>query len=281
MNYEEKGTMNFLSEAESGRSLAQKARESILKMTHVAQVSHVASGLSVVDILAAIYARDSAPSPSQADSSEREIVILSKGHAASALYSILSECGFFPASWLETYCGDLEPLGGHVTSKGVPGVELSTGSLGHGLPYGLGIALSRQRSGITAAVIVVLSDGECNEGTTWESALIANRFKLDNLVVIIDRNRIQSLDFTEKTIPLEPLSDKWRAFGWDVSEVDGHSIDQIQSSISTRETCKVIIANTTKGKGVSFMENTIKWHYKSPDSEELALALEEVKQVQK
>jgi transketolase len=281
MNYEEKGTMNFLSEAESGRSLAQKARESILKMTHVAQVSHVASGLSVVDILAAIYARDSAPSPSQADSSEREIVILSKGHAASALYSILSECGFFPASWLETYCGDLEPLGGHVTSKGVPGVELSTGSLGHGLPYGLGIALSRQRSGITAAVIVVLSDGECNEGTTWESALIANRFKLDNLVVIIDRNRIQSLDFTEKTIPLEPLSDKWRAFGWDVSEVDGHSIDQIQSSISTRETCKVIIANTTKGKGVSFMENTIKWHYKSPDSEELALALEEVRQVQK
>lgn len=281
MNYEEKGTMNFLSEAESGRSLAQKARESILKMTHVAQVSHVASGLSVVDILAAIYARESAASPSQADSSEREIVILSKGHAASALYSILSECGFFPASWLETYCGDFEPLGGHVTSKGVPGVELSTGSLGHGLPYGLGIALSRQRSGITAAVIVVLSDGECNEGTTWESALIANRFKLDNLVVIIDRNRIQSLDFTEKTIPLEPLSDKWRAFGWDVSEIDGHSIDQIQSAISTRDTCKVIIANTTKGKGVSFMENTIKWHYKSPDSEELALALEEVKQAQK
>lgn len=281
MNYEEKGTMNFLSEAKSGRSLAQKARESILKMTHVAQVSHVASALSVVDILAAIYARESAPSPSQSDSSEREIVILSKGHAASALYSILSECGFFPANWLETYCGDLEPLGGHVTSKGVPGVELSTGSLGHGLPYGLGIALSRQRSGITAAVIVVLSDGECNEGTTWESALIANRFKLDNLVVIIDRNRIQSLDFTEKTIPLEPLSDKWRAFGWDVSEIDGHSIDQIQSAISTRDTCKVIIANTTKGKGVSFMENTVKWHYKSPDSEELALALEEVKQAQK
>jgi transketolase len=125
-----------------------------------------------------------------------------------------------------------------------------------------------------------LSDGECNEGTTWESALIANRFKLDNLVVVIDRNRIQSLDFTEKTIPLEPLSDKWRAFGWEVTEVDGHSIDQIQSAIDDRSTCKVIIANTIKGKGVSFMENTIKWHYKSPDSTELAIALEELRSEQ-
>ena len=269
--------MNFMSQAEVGRSLAREARESILKMTHAAQVSHVASGLSVVDILAAIYSRESAPSPSQLHSREREIVILSKGHAASALYSILSALGFFPASWLDSYCRDSEPLGGHVTSKGVPGVELSTGSLGHGLPYGLGIALSRRRSGIKAPVIVVLSDGECNEGTTWESALIANSFKLDNLVVVIDRNRIQSLDFTEKTIPLEPLSDKWRAFGWEVTEVDGHSIDEIQSAINQRSACKVIIANTVKGKGVSFMENTIKWHYKSPDSTELALALEEIR----
>lgn len=269
--------MNFLNESEKGNKLAQSARISILKMTHAAQVSHVASALSVVDILAAIYSRKSAPTPSEVDSQFRELIILSKGHAASALYAILAELDFFPAEWLNSYCDDSAALGGHVTSTGVPGVELSTGSLGHGLPYGVGIAISRKKSGIQSPVIVVISDGECNEGTTWESALIANRFKLDNLVVIIDRNRIQSLDFTEKTIPLEPLSDKWCAFGWEVSEVDGHSIKDIQLAIKSRQACKVIIANTTKGKGVSFMENTIKWHYKSPNDSELSLALDEVK----
>jgi transketolase len=136
--------------------------------------------------------------------------------------------------------------------------------------------MSRKESKNPAPVIVVISDGECNEGTTWESALIANRFQLDNLIVIIDRNKIQSLDFTENTIPLEPLGDKWKSFGWEVAEVDGHSIKEIQSAISSRTTCKVLIANTTKGKGVSFMENSIKWHYKSPNDSELELALLEV-----
>jgi transketolase len=268
--------MNSQSKVEFGKSLAQKARISILTMTHSAQVSHVGSALSVVDILAAIYSRSSAPTPQTVSSPTREIVILSKGHAAAALYSVLSELGFFPASWLKTYSGDSANLGGHVTSKDVPGVELSTGSLGHGLPYGVGIAIARMQSNINSPVIVVISDGECNEGTTWESALIANRFKLKNLIVVIDRNRIQSLDFTENTMPLEPLGDKWRSFGWDVSEVDGHSIEEIHSAISTRQTCKVIIANTTKGKGVAFMENSVKWHYKSPDDSELEMAIREV-----
>jgi transketolase len=268
--------MDSLSRAEFGKSLAQKARISILTITHSAQVSHVASALSVVDILAAIYSRSSAPTPDKVSSAVREIVILSKGHAAAALYSILAELDFFPATWLKSYSGDSAHLGGHVTSKDVPGVELSTGSLGHGLPYGLGIAISRKQSGIESPVIVVISDGECNEGTTWESALIANRFKLTNLIVIIDRNRIQSLDFTENTMPLDPLGDKWKSFGWEVSEVDGHSIEDIQSAIATREACKVIIANTTKGKGVTFMENTVKWHYKSPNDSELELAISEV-----
>lgn len=259
-----------------GRILSKSARASILKMTHGAQVSHVASALSVVDILSAIYSRSSAPTPKDASSDDREIVILSKGHAAAALYSILSELGFFPKDWLDSYCKDSAPLGGHVTSKGVPGVELSTGSLGHGMPYGLGVAISRKISNILSPVFIVISDGECNEGTTWESALIANRFKLDNLVVIIDRNRIQSLDFTENTIPLEPLGDKWKSFGWEVAEVDGHSIEEIQKALSGRTTCKVLIANTTKGKGVSFMEDSIEWHYKSPNNEQLELALLEV-----
>jgi transketolase len=268
--------MDSQSKVAFGKSLAKRARISILKMTHSAQVSHVGSALSVVDILAAIYSRSTAPTPGTISSPTREVVILSKGHAAAALYSILAELGFFPAVWLESYSGDSAHLGGHVTSKDVPGVELSTGSLGHGLPYGLGIAISRKQSDIESPVIVVISDGECNEGTTWESALIANKFKLKNLIVVIDRNRIQSLDFTENTMPLEPLGDKWRSFGWDVSEVDGHSIDQIHSAISTRQTCKVIIANTTKGKGVAFMENTIEWHYKSPNDAELAIAINEV-----
>ena len=268
--------MNSQSRAAKGRLLAMNARVSILKMTHGAQVSHVASALSVVDILSAIYSRADAPTPQDLSATDREIVILSKGHAAAALYSVLAELGFFPKDWLDSYCDDSAPLGGHVTSKGMPGVELSTGSLGHGLPYGLGIAISRKISNVALPVIVVISDGECNEGTTWESALIANRFKLDNLVVIIDRNKIQSLDFTEKTIPLEPLGDKWKSFGWEVAEVDGHSIEQIQAALSVRSTCKVLIANTTKGKGVSFMQDSIKWHYKSPNDEELKLALLEV-----
>lgn len=245
-------------------------------MTHKAQVSHVASALSVVDILAAIYSRPSSPTPEKVSNPSREIIILSKGHSAAALYSVLSELSFFSKEWLDDYCKDSAWLGGHVTSKGVPGVELSTGSLGHGMPYGLGVAISRKFSNILSPVMVVISDGECNEGTTWESALIANRFKLDNLVVIIDRNRIQSLDFTESTMPLEPLAEKWKAFGWEVAEVDGHSIQEIQLAIATRSTCKVLIANTTKGKGVSFMENSVKWHYKSPNDDELKKALIEV-----
>lgn len=268
--------MTLQSNVVKGKLLSKNARLSILRMTHRAQVSHVASALSVVDILSAIYSRTSAPTPEDVSTPDREVVILSKGHAAAALYSVLSELGFFPNDWLDSYCKDSAQLGGHVTSKNVPGVELSTGSLGHGMPYGLGVAMSRKISNVSSPVFVVISDGECNEGTTWESALIANRFKLDNLIVIIDRNRIQSLDFTEKTIPLDPLEDKWKSFGWEVAEVDGHSIEEIQTAISERTTCKVLIANTTKGKGVSFMENSIEWHYKSPNDEQLELALFEV-----
>jgi len=268
--------MSSVNDVTQGQLLAKAARKSILEMTHRAQVSHVASALSVVDILAAIYARPGAPRLQTLDEFDREIVILSKGHSAAALYAVLSELDFFPKDWLDEYCKDSARLGGHVTSKGVPGVELSTGSLGHGLPYGLGIALSRKFSNVSSPVIVVISDGECNEGTTWESALIANRFKLDNLIVVIDRNRIQSLDFTESTIPLEPLGGKWKSFGWQVAEINGHSIGEIQSALETRTTCKVVIANTIKGKGVSFMENSVKWHYKPPSDKELELALLEV-----
>jgi transketolase len=263
-------------------SLSELARIEILKMTNRAGASHVGSALSVVDILAVLYGTIANTSPSRTGDPDRDIVILSKGHAATALYSILAIQGFFPLSWLNDYCSDGAQLGGHVTSKGVPGVELSTGSLGHGLPYGLGIALSQKRSKKSSKVFVVMSDGECDEGTTWESAMIAGHLQLGNLTVIIDRNRIQSLGSTEETLTLEPFADKWRAFGWNVHEVEGHDFDQLERALkltSTKiPTC--VIANTTKGKGVSFMENSVAWHYKSPNQAELQDALSEISSCQ-
>ena len=257
--------------------LALEARFEILKMTHLARASHVASALSVVDILSVLYAGAANIRPSNINESDRDIVILSKGHSAAALYSVLALQNFFPMEWLSNYSQNNAPLGGHVTSKGVPGVELSTGSLGHGLPYGLGIALARKRDGINGKVIVVMSDGECDEGTVWESAMVANHHKLNNLVVIIDRNRIQSLAFTEETLQLEPLDLKWNSFGWETEVISGHVYAAISKSIVTAEGPKCIIAETTKGKGVDFMENSVLWHYRPPSNDELNLANEQLK----
>jgi transketolase len=263
--------------AQSAADLAKSARIEILKMTSSAKASHVASSLSVIDLLAVLYSGMANISPDNQENDDRDIVILSKGHAAAAIYSVLALKKFFDISWLDNYCGDGAQLGGHVTSTGVPGVELSTGSLGHGLPYGLGIAISRKLTKSTGNVFVVMSDGECDEGTTWESALIANHYNLDNLCVIIDRNKIQSLDFTESTIALEPFMDKWESFGWDVVEVDGHDYSSLAEALNKKSSKpKCIVANTTKGKGVDFMENTVLWHYKSPNTEELGRAISQV-----
>lgn len=250
-------------------TLALAARREILDMTHRANASHVGSALSVIDILAVLYSGGANIASSNVDNPERDIVILSKGHSASALYAVLGLKGFFPREWLLNYSGNGALLGGHVTSKGVPGVELSTGSLGHGFPYGLGIALSRSRQSKNGHVFVIMSDGECNEGTTWESAMIANHHKLSNLTVIIDRNRIQSLAPTEDTLALEPFAAKWRAFGWDVMEIPGHDHAQLLQSLRSSKSPRCVIADTVKGKGVNFMENSVLWHYKSPSLEEL------------
>ena len=262
--------------AKQATDLALQARQEILKMTSKAKASHVGSALSVIDILSVIYSGVANIGPSNMNKSDRDVVILSKGHAASAIYSILALKGFFSIQWLEQYCGDGAPLGGHVTSKGVPGVELSTGSLGHGLPYGLGIALSRKRSSVPGRVFVVMSDGECDEGTTWESALLANHHELDNLTVVVDRNGIQSLKETELTLRLEPFAQKWKSFGWDVHEIDGHDYQELTRSLIEQSKPTVVIAKTIKGKGVSFMENSVLWHYRPPNDEELSRALREV-----
>lgn len=256
--------------------LALAARHEIVKMTNVAKASHVASALSVVDILSVLYTTATNITPQNLEEENRDIVILSKGHAAAALYSVLALQEFFPTSWLSEYCKNDSPLGGHVTLKGIPGVELSTGSLGHGLPYGLGIALSRKKSGVSGRIFVVMSDGECDEGTTWESAMIANHHDLNNLIVIVDRNNIQSLASTEDTLKLEPFADKWKAFGWDVETVPGHDYLALKNSIAIQRRPKCIIADTTKGKGVGFMENSVLWHYKSPSEEDMTKAFEEL-----
>ena len=257
-------------------SLAFEARKEIVRMTSVAKASHVASALSVVDILAFLYSGSANINESNYKDSNRDIVILSKGHSASALYSVLALQGFFPKNWLDDYCKDDAPLGGHVTYKGVPGVELSTGSLGHGLPYGLGIAMSRKIDSTPGKIFIVMSDGECDEGTTWESAMIANHFELNNLVVFIDRNRIQSLAGTEETLRLEPFADKWKSFGWDVKDIDGHDFSAMKSATQNLSKPTVVIANTIKGKGVEFMQDSVLWHYKSPNESELQLALQEI-----
>ena len=269
-------TENTISESDAS-VLAQKARHEILTMTSHAKASHVGSALSVVDILATLYSGAANISPQIYEKDFRDVVILSKGHSAAALYSILALKEFFSRAWLNNYCQNGAELGGHVTSAGVPGIELSTGSLGHGLPYGTGVALARKLDKTSGKIFVVISDGECDEGTTWESALIANQHALNNLVVIIDRNRIQSLGSTEETLRLEPLADKWESFGWKVLTVDGHNFPELERAVS--EDCDgplCVIAETIKGKGVSFMENSVLWHYRPPDEAQLKQALDEV-----
>ena len=263
--------------ASDADKLAKLARVEILRMTSRAQASHVGSALSVVDIVSSLYAGGANIRKDNVDAVDRDVVLLSKGHAASALYSVLAIQQFFPLSHLQSYCENGALLGGHVTSTGLTGVELSTGSLGHGFPYGVGIALARKRYGVAGRIFVIMSDGECDEGTTWESALLANHHNLDNLIVIIDRNRIQSLGDTEKTLQLEPLKDKWEAFGWNVSDIDGHRHLSLISAINgDLDRPTVILANTTKGSGVSFMENSVLWHYRSRNSAELESAVQEV-----
>lgn len=261
--------------------LAFAARKKVLEMVHKANASHVGSCLSCVDILAALYARDGGwleHDPRQPRSAERDRFIMSKGHAAAALYATLSLCGYFPDEWLDTYCEDGSRLGGHCTSDGVPGVELSTGSLGHGLPVGVGVALGLKKSG--NRVVVLLSDGELNEGSNWESILLAPKLELDNLIVVVDYNKIQSLGRVEDVIPLEPMADKWKSFGWGVQEVDGHNIAQIMRALdrapNTYNRPTVILAHTVKGKGVEFMEDKLAWHYKSPNDEQLESALVQI-----
>lgn len=265
---------------QSSADLALHIRRTTVEMTSRANASHIASCFSVTDILAVLYSRVLTFDPQQPRWPGRDRFILSKGHACAALYAVLAEFGFFPKEWLETYYLDGSRLAGHATHKGVPGVEVSTGALGHGLPLATGMALAGKRDGRTHRVFCVLSDGECDEGSNWEAALFAPHHHLDNLTVIIDYNKIQSLGWVKDVIDLDPLADKWRAFGWVAHEVDGHDHAALETLLTKvpfetgRPSC--IVAHTIKGKGVSFMENNLQFHYTPPRGDELSRALAEL-----
>lgn len=234
----------------------------------------------MVDLLAVLYFSTLRIDPPRSDWKDRDRFILSKGHGAAAIYATLAHRGFFPVDRLSTYCADGTFLAGHVTHHGVPGVEVSTGSLGHGLPIGCGMALAGLRARQSYRVFVLLSDGECDEGSTWEAALFAPHHKLDNLVAIIDYNKIQSFGRVKDVLDLEPLADKWRSFGWSVCEVNGHDHTQIHHALEhvplELGRPSAVIAHTVKGKGVRFMEDDLLWHYRPPDAKQLAQALAEL-----
>jgi len=262
------------------RALARKLRSHSLRMISLAKTSHIGSCLSVADILAVLYGRIMRIDPKRPTWPDRDRLIMSKGHAAAVTYAAVAEAGFIPEERLSEYAHNGGQLYGHVTHAGVPGIEFSSGSLGHGLPVGAGMALTAKRCGKAWRVFVVMSDGECDEGSNWEAILFAGHHRLDNLVIVIDYNKIQSLDFVDKTLRLEPLADKLRAFGWSAREVDGHSVAELGDVLSAVPLEKgkptAIIAHTVKGKGVSWMEGKVLWHYRPPTPEELVTALAEV-----
>ena len=268
--------------SKKSKILAKKIRIHVLNMTNVGKSSHIGSILSIVDIVSVLYEHSLKFFSKNPKNDYRDRFILSKGHAGAAIYAVLAEKNFFPIKNLQTHCLNGSNLSGHVSHKDIPGVELSTGSLGHGLSVGCGMALGAKRDKKKHRVIVLLSDGECDEGSNWESILFASHHKLSNLIVVVDYNKLQSIKSTCETLNLEPFSDKWKSFGWEVKEVDGHDHDKIKRSLTRKKSSKekplCIIAHTIKGKGASFMENNTLWHYRSPQDKEFIDAKNEILQ---
>ena len=251
----------------TSEQLAWKIRRHGIEMTHISGGSHIGAIMSVADIIAVLYADVMNFRSQEPQWDERDRFILSKGHAGAAIYATLAEEGFFDVSELKTHYANGSRLSGHV-SHHLNGVDFSTGSLGHGLSAAAGMALAAKKDRKRHKVYVVLGDGECDEGSVWEAVLFANHFRLNNLIAIVDHNHMQSLDTCENTLELEDFGAKWKAFGWNVIEINGNDHAQLKKSFcqidDSIEKPTVIIANTIKGKGVSFMENDILWHYRFP-----------------
>lgn len=260
---------------------ARAIRGHVLRMTHGGRSSHVASCLSCADILAVLYTDVLQVDPTAPRWEHRDRFIMSKGHAGAAVYAVLAERGFIGRDLLSQHYRNGSLLSGHVSHVGIPGVELSTGALGHGLSVATGMAWWARKASAPWRAFVLLSDGECDEGSIWEAAMFAAHHQLSNLVAVVDYNGLQSLTTTEETLALEPFADKWRAFGWDAVEVDGHdhaalavALDVPRAAKRGRPRC--VLARTTKGKGVSYMENQVLWHYRPPSDDDLVAALAEV-----
>ncbi len=260
--------------------IAKEIRKKVLRMSFRSKTAHIGSSLSEVDILTVLYFKILSIDPQNPEKDNRDRFVLSKGHGAAGLYAALAQRGFFGQGLLNTYCQDGSDLPGHSTKKCVPGVEVSTGSLGHGLPMACGMALVGKRDSKDYRVFVLMSDGEMEEGTTWEAALFASHHKLDNLVVLVDYNKLQALGRTNEVLNLEPLKDKWESFGWKVKEINGHNFQEIENALSElpfeQTKPSLVIAHTIKGKGVSFMEDKLEWHYKNLDEALLEKALREL-----
>ncbi|MGB5926127.1 MAG: transketolase [Dehalococcoidia bacterium] len=262
------------------KEMAKKLRRHVITMTATAGSGHPGGSLSAADIITALYFRVLHHDPENPQWLERDRFILSKGHAAPILYAALAEAGYFPVSELATLRRLDSRLQGHTDRNLTPGVEMSAGSLGIGLSFAIGVALAARLDSKTYRTYALLSDGECEEGETWEAALAATHFNLDNLTAMVDCNAMQLSGWTRDIMNLEPLIRKWEAFGWHVIDIDGHDVDQILAAFPKAEKMKgkptVIIARTIKGKGVSFMENNVVFHGKAPTREEAEKALKEL-----
>lgn len=263
-------------------SKAAEIRIDLLNMIFKAKMGHTGSSLSNTDILTVLYYSIMNIDPENPEWEERDRFILSKGHAVESYYTILADRGFFPKDELQTFCQYNTRLIGHPNNK-IPGIEMNTGALGHGLSIAVGMAIAAKMDGKSYRVFTLMGDGEQAEGSIWEAAMSAAHFKLDNLIGIIDRNKLQITGNTEEVMGLEPLSEKWKSFGWEVVEIDGHDYGEINYALSSTPVKKgkptLVLANTVKGKGVSFIENKPEWHHRVPTEEELNKAIEELTSV--
>lgn len=260
--------------------LAKKIRIHAIELTHKTHASHVASILSAADIVSVLYTEIMNIWPDSPESSSRDRFVLSKGHAGISEYAALAELGFFELSRLDTYYQDGSYLSGHISHKNIPGVEFSTGSLGHGVSVATGMALAGKLENAAHHVYVLMGDGECEEGCVWESALFAAHNHLDNLTVVVDCNKFQALGRCEEQAGISSLADKWTSFGFYVVECDGHNHTDLKNALQIRKQDMPIcvIANTIKGKGVSFMENELLWHYRDPQGEFYKKALSQLEE---
>ncbi|MDO9638385.1 MAG: transketolase [Pseudotabrizicola sp.] len=262
------------------REKALWMRRRAFRMVYEARLGHPGGDFSAIDIMATLYFGILRYDATRPEWAARDRFIMSKGHATGALYTVLCAAGYFPEDWLPTYMQPRSMLNGHPNRNYLPGVETNTGPLGHGFPVALGIAIAGQMSGLEFRTFVLTGDGEQQEGSNWEAALNAGHRKLENLTLIIDRNRLQQGAGTEDTIGLDPLDDKYRAFGWHVEMVDGHDVAALHRLLSAppkgRGKPLCVIANTVKGKGVTFMENKANWHHGVPNAAQFAQAMEEL-----